>query len=64
LNTIYGADTYIYQVARLISSFVAGPRGVTKEEASTWIEDLRHTGERGEYFFSLNQYLRLVVTPE
>jgi arsenite methyltransferase len=60
LNTICGADTYSYQIARLISSFVPGRRGVTEEKASAWIEDLRQTGERGEYFFSLNQ----VVKPE
>jgi ubiquinone/menaquinone biosynthesis C-methylase UbiE len=63
-NTIYGADTYSYRIAHLISSFVPGRRGVTEEEASAWIEDLRQTGERGEYFFSLNQYLYLVVKPE
>jgi arsenite methyltransferase len=63
-NPIYGPDTYSYQIARLISSFVPGRQGVTEEEARAWVEDLRQTGERGEYFFSLNQYLYVVEKPE
>jgi hypothetical protein len=35
-----------------------------EEEAGAWVEDLRQTAERGEYFFSLNQYLYLVVKPQ
>jgi arsenite methyltransferase len=62
-NTIYDTDTYSYQIACLISSFVPGRRGVTEDEACAWVEDLRQTGERGEYFFSLNQYLYLVAKP-
>lgn len=63
-NPIYNTDTYSCQIARLISSFVAGRQGVTEEETDAWVEDLRQTAERGEYFFSLNQYLYLVVKPE
>lgn len=63
-NFIYNPDTYSYQIARLISAFVPGRRGITGEETHAWAEDLRQTGERGEYFFSLNQYLYLVMKPE
>lgn len=63
-NPMYKPDTYSYQIARLIGAFVPGRQGVTEEEARAWLEDLRRTGERGEYFFSLNQYLYLVVKPE
>jgi arsenite methyltransferase len=63
-NPLYNPDTYSYQIARLISSFTPGRQGVTEEEARAWVEDLRQTAERGEYFFSLNQYLYLVVKPE
>jgi ubiquinone/menaquinone biosynthesis C-methylase UbiE len=63
-NSVYDPHTYSYQTALVISSFVPGRRGVTAEEAGAWIEDLRQTGERGEYFFSLNQYLCSVVKPE
>jgi arsenite methyltransferase len=63
-NPVYDPDTYSFQIARLIRSFVAGRKGVTEKEAAAWAEDLRQTGERGEYFFSLNQYLCLAVKPE
>jgi len=63
-NATWDPDSYSYQIARLISAFVPGRQGVTKEEARAWVEDLRGTGERGEYFFSLNEYLCLVVKPE
>jgi ubiquinone/menaquinone biosynthesis C-methylase UbiE len=63
-NPMYDPDTYSYQSARLISSFVTGRRGITREESLAWLEDLRQTGERGEYFFSLNQYLYLAMKPE
>ena len=63
-NPIYDPHTYSYHIALLVSSFVPGRRGVTAEEARAWIEDLKQTGERGEYFFSLNQYLCSVVKPE
>jgi hypothetical protein len=41
----------------MIQRFVAGRRGVTKEEADAWAEDLRARGESGDYFFSINRYL-------
>ena len=62
-NPVFDQNTFSYQNALLISSFVPGRRGVTAEEARAWVEDLRQTGERGEYFFNLNQYLCLVVKP-
>ncbi|HXM45377.1 MAG TPA: methyltransferase domain-containing protein [Bryobacteraceae bacterium] len=63
-NTTYNADAFSYQMVHIVGSFVPGRRGVTEEEAGAWVEDLRQTGERGEYFFSLNQYLYLVAKPE
>jgi arsenite methyltransferase len=63
-NPIYDPDTYSFQIARLIARFVPGRKGVTAQEASEWLEDLRQTGQRGEYFFSLNQYLYIVTKPE
>ena len=48
----------------LIAAFVAGRRGVTREEAEAWAEDLQALGKAGEYFFSLNRYLFLAVKPD
>jgi arsenite methyltransferase len=63
-DILFTADTYSYQIARLIGSFVPGRRGVKEEEADSWLDDLRQTNERGAYFFSLNQYLYLVAKPK
>jgi arsenite methyltransferase len=63
-NPSYKVDTYSYHLARLITSFTPGRRCVTEEEARAWLEDLRQTDERGEYFFCLNQYLCLAAKPE
>ena len=62
-NSSYNPDTYSYQIARLIGAFVTGRQGVTEEDVRAWLEDLRQTGERNEYFFSLNQYLFAVAKP-
>jgi ubiquinone/menaquinone biosynthesis C-methylase UbiE len=62
-NAIYSPDTFSSLTAGLIASFVPGRRGVSQDEALAWLEDLRQTGERGEWFFSLNQYLFLVEKP-
>jgi arsenite methyltransferase len=63
-NPAYEPDSYSYRIAPLIASFVAGRGRVTDDDARAWLEDLRRTGERGEYFFSLNQYLCLAVKGE
>jgi ubiquinone/menaquinone biosynthesis C-methylase UbiE len=60
-NPEYHENIYSHGMMDLISSFVPGRNGVTKEEVEAWAEDLRELGERGEYFFSLNRYLFLAV---
>ncbi|MEE9274356.1 MAG: methyltransferase domain-containing protein [bacterium] len=62
-NPEWDPDTYSAGMVDLIVPFVIGRRGVTKEEAKAWSADLRATGERGEYFFSLNRYLFLARKP-
>lgn len=62
-NAIYSSDTFSSLTAELIATFVPGRRGVNHDEAQAWLDDLRQTGERGEWFFSLNQYLFLVEKP-
>lgn len=62
-NPTYDADTYSVLLAAAIASFVAGRAGVTSDEAAAWAADLRRTGEQGNYFFCLNQYLFRVAKP-
>jgi ubiquinone/menaquinone biosynthesis C-methylase UbiE len=62
-NPDYRDDTYSVGLIPLIAAFVAGRRGVTAEDAEAWVADLRSLGERGDYFFCLNQYLFNVTKP-
>lgn len=62
-NPEYDSNTYSYGLSGLIVRFVSGRRGITREEAEAWAEDLRKLGEAGSYFFSLNRYLFLAVKP-
>lgn len=63
-NPIYNMDTVSYGLIELIEWFVPGRKGVTKEEADAWARDLRNLGEASNYFFSLNQYMFLVIKSE
>jgi SAM-dependent methyltransferase len=59
LNEFLDPNTFSSGLLELIRRFVPGRRGVSREEADAWAEDLRELGRRGEYFFSLNQYVFL-----
>jgi ubiquinone/menaquinone biosynthesis C-methylase UbiE len=63
LNPVLDANTMSHGLMDLVQRFVPGRRGVTREEADAWAEDLRERGRRGEYFFSLNQYFFLAAKP-
>lgn len=63
-NPSYESDAFSYRLIPLVQGFVAGRQGVTAEEAAAWAEDLGGLGERGEYFFSLSQYLYAVEKPD
>lgn len=56
-------DTFGYQMAEIIASFVPGHRGVTKAEAEDWLSDLHQVIEKGDWFFNVNQYLFLAQRP-
>jgi arsenite methyltransferase len=56
-------NTYSHGLIALIASFTPGRRGITREDAEAWAEDLRRLGAEGLYFFSLNRYLFLAVKP-
>lgn len=63
LNTSYHCHSYSFGIMFAIQSFIAGRRGVSREEADAWGEDLRALGDTGEYFFSINRYLFSAVKP-
>lgn len=55
---------YSEGLAGLIAAFVPGRRGISQEEATAWLDDLRRQHEAGAYFFSLDQFLFLASAPE
>jgi SAM-dependent methyltransferase len=61
LNTDYDTHTYSGGMINLISAFVPGRQGVTREEVEAWRKDLETLGQRGAYFFSICQYLFLAI---
>ena len=63
LDDAFDPSTFGHGLSDLIQRFVPGRRGVTHEEADAWAADLAELGRRGEYFFSLNQYLFLAAKP-
>jgi arsenite methyltransferase len=62
-NPTYEPDSFSYRVIPAVQSFIVGRQVVTAEEAAAWAEDLGRLSERGEYFFSLSQYLYAVEKP-
>lgn len=53
-------------VSALIAGFVAGyvvTQGISQSEAEAWLDDLRTAEARGNYFFSLNEYIFIAQKP-
>ena len=63
LNTAYHANCYSFGILFAIQNFVAGRRGVSKQEAEAWASELRALGASGEYFFSINRYVFAGLKP-
>jgi ubiquinone/menaquinone biosynthesis C-methylase UbiE len=60
-NPAYDPNSFSNRIMDLMVSFVVGRNGITRDEAEAWAADLRRSGARGEYFFSLNRYLFLAL---
>jgi ubiquinone/menaquinone biosynthesis C-methylase UbiE len=63
LNSSYDPNTYSNRMIDLIAPYVIGRDGITGADADAWARELRQSGERGEYFFSLNRYLFVARKP-
>jgi SAM-dependent methyltransferase len=62
-NPEYSPDSYSAGILEGIQAFVPGHCGLTQADADAWASDLRTLGEAGDYFFSVNRYLFMVVKP-
>ena len=56
LTLEYGAQTYARAVAPLIADFVTGREGLSEADAAGWLAELSELDERGEFFFTANQF--------
>lgn len=56
-NPDFDPETYSNRVIDMIAAFVVGRGLIARDEARAWAEDLRESGARGDYFFSLNRYV-------
>jgi ubiquinone/menaquinone biosynthesis C-methylase UbiE len=63
LNPDYDPNTYSLANARILADYVTGRGGLTREDVEEWEADLRHLGDTGTYFFSLNRYLFTATKP-
>lgn len=52
----FDPDSYGVAAIPIISSFVAGRGGVSKDEAEAWAAEQRALGERAEFYFACLQF--------
>lgn len=62
-NPNFDGNTYSNRMIDLIVLFVTNRNGINHDEAQMWAKELRESGFRHEYFFSLNRYLFLASKP-
>jgi arsenite methyltransferase len=62
-NPVYDAHSFSMLLSAPIAAYVRGTERATTEEVAAWSADLRRAGERGDYFFCLNQYLFGITKP-
>jgi len=63
-NPTYDENSISGGLIGIMSGFVPGRQGVSEDEAKLWASDLWALGDRGDYFFSLTQFLFLVSRPD
>jgi arsenite methyltransferase len=59
----FDPDTYGAATVSIISSFVPGRNGVSKDEAKAWAAEQRELGERGEFYFACLQFCFTAIRP-
>ena len=62
-NPEFGEQTYSNRMIDLILPFVTAQAGIPLAIANQWAADLRESGARGDYFFSLNRYAFVATKP-
>jgi len=57
LNPSYAPDNFAVGALEWIARYALEQGAVTAAEAGWWLEDLKHLGEKGEFFFCINRFL-------
>ena len=63
-NPTYDENSISGGLIGIMAGFVPGRQSVSEDEAKLWASDLWALGDRGDYFFSLTQFLFLVSRPD
>jgi arsenite methyltransferase len=56
-NPEYDTNTFSNRLIDLIVAFVSQRGNIPAGEVQTWAQELRRSGQAGQYFFSLNRYV-------
>ena len=63
-NPEYRENTYGKGLLGIMAAFAAGRKGVSQEEANSWIAEFSELGRQGKFFFSLNRYFFVAYKPD
>ena len=62
-NPEYRENTYGRGLLAIMATFAAGRKGVSREEADSWLAEFTELDKQGKFFFSLNRYLFVADKP-
>ena len=62
-NPEYRENTYGRGLLAIMATFAVGRKGVSREEADSWLAEFTELDKQGKFFFSLNRYLFVADKP-
>jgi arsenite methyltransferase len=62
-NPEYRENTFGKGALALMATFAVGRKGVSREEADSWLAEFAELDKQGKFFFSLNRYLFVADKP-
>ena len=62
-NPEYRENTYGRGLLAIMATFAIGRKGVSREEADSWLAEFTELDKQGKFFFSLNRYLFVADKP-
>ncbi len=62
-NPSYTVNSFSNRLIDLIAAFVGKRNKIPRHEVEAWAQELRRSGQAGQYFFSLNRYVFSATKP-